>query len=132
MKQNDNSRPGADRNGKSWCKAESRVILEHKEWSDAEIAEYIGRTIAAVRAQRSKLGQGHKRAKAAPKPLFNEFAWHQADEINQITLEIEGTKITVWSNTHVLGANIWRAFQNKGLSTEDYKAWKIGVTAGAK
>lgn len=127
---NNLTRAGADRNGRPWCRAELQTMLDSKDLSDHDIAALLGRTMAAVRTQRHKLGQGRKLVKA-PKPLFDEFAFQTSDTIKRVTVEIDGTKITVWSNTNVLLPTIWKAFRAKGLSADDYHAWKIGVTAGA-
>lgn len=126
---NDSTRPSADRIGLTWSRDEIKFVEECKDLSDQNIAVALRRTISAVRAQRCKLGQGHKRAKVV-KPLFNEFAIHREDGIKNPTVDMRENKIIVWCNTHTLWANIWKAFIDAGLADEDYKAWVIGVTAG--
>lgn len=127
---NDRTRAQADKDGLPWTAEEDKVI---KAWSmagetDERIALYLKRTMNGVRGRRARLGI-NKRAKAAPKPLFNEFMWHQEDTIKKTTVSITFKKITVFSNTNVLWANIHKAFIAADLTDEDYKAWKIGVLA---
>ncbi len=54
----------------------------------------------------------------------------KGDTIKAITVVTDRSKITVYSNTNTLWIEILMAFEDKGLTLDDFNAWKIGVTAG--
>lgn len=56
-KQNDASRISAKNNGKEWTSAELAVVARH-DLSYKQIAEMLGRTLAAVNGQRTKMHRG--------------------------------------------------------------------------
>jgi hypothetical protein len=127
---NDRTRPQADRNGCVWERHEEQFIRDNLHLSDTEIALELKRTMKSVIRRRLFYLGLNKNGKAAPpKPLYNEFVHHYNDLIKQVSVIADGNKITVWSNTNTLWVNIHKAFIAQGFTDEDYKAWKIGVTA---
>ena len=123
--------------GSGWTEEEDNLIKTRTRdvWTDEAMALVLKRTMQSVRGRRTRVLGLMKRAanatpKAAPKPIYDQFEWHVRPEIKSITVETKGTKITVWSKSGVPLALIWDAFMVKGLTAEDYKAWKIGVTTG--
>jgi len=121
---------GADRRGLEWTREEIEFLTKEKRLSDGQIAAYLKRTLGSVRSCRRRLGLGRKRGKAA-KPLYSEFTWFKDSRIEGITVETEGNKISVFSPPRALWVNIHKAILAKGLTGEDYQAWKAGATAGA-
>jgi len=131
---NDKTRPQADRNGMVWTYDEDTYIgeatLEGK--TDSEMALHLKRTMKSVRFHRGSVLGINKQAapeQIAPKPLFNEYGQYRDDTITCVTVYTIGTKIMVYCNTHPQWNSILCAFRDAGLTDDDYKAWKIGVTA---
>jgi len=133
VKANNLTVPGADRNGLPWEKNEHKFIADRKDLSDHDIAVHLKRTISGVRACRKRIGAGRKRVKATPKPIYDCFEWNQRPEIKRITVEARASTstITVWSKTGTHLMHVANAFVGASLTKDDFKAWKIGVTAGA-
>jgi len=129
VKRNDASRPQADRIGQLWTDAEDTYIKDnHLNTTDAVMARHLRRTLKAVRRRRLFVLEINKDATPEPKVLLDTFERVSNDQIKVVTLSVEGTKVTVFCNTNTLWTNIWRAFKNEGLTDDDYKAWKVGVT----
>lgn len=129
VKRNDVSRPQADRNGQPWTNAEDTYIRENWETTtDMVMARQLKRTLKSVRRRRLFVLSINKNAEPGPKILLDTFERVSNDQIKAITLNIEGSKVTVFCNTNTLWANIWRAFKEEGLTDDDYQAWKVGVT----
>lgn len=129
VKRNNSSRPQADRIGQPWTDAEDTYIKDNQaSMTDIAMARQLKRTLKAVRRRRLFVLNINKLAEPEPRMLLDMFAQQRGDEIKVITVVVEGTKVTVFCNTNTLWANIWKAFKNEGLTDDDYKAWKVGVT----
>lgn len=127
--ENDRTRPQADRIGLRWIKEEDKFIQDnYKTMTDGEMATKLKRTLKSVRRHRLFTLELNKYEQPAPKVLLDTFAWVKGDEIKAITLVVEGSKVTVFSNTNALWVNIWKAFKDEGWDDDDYQAWKVGVT----
>jgi len=130
---NDKTRAQADRNGLPWTLEEDdyiRVLVQEGK-TDGEMALLLGRTMKSVRGHRVRALGISKRAKEAPKPVYDHFVWHVRPEIKVISVDVRITTIAVWSKSGVRQADIMKAFEAAGLTADDHKAWYIGVTAGA-
>ena len=128
VKRNDGSRPGADRNGQSWTAAEDAYIRDNfQTTTDPAMARQLKRTLKAVSRRRLFVLNVNKQVKPE-QILLDTFERVSNDQIKAVTLNVEGSKVTVFCNTNTLWANIWRAFRNEGLTDDDYNAWKVGVT----
>ncbi|KKN53719.1 hypothetical protein LCGC14_0599740 [marine sediment metagenome] len=123
----------ADRTGWDWTDEEDQVVRAKTEdgWTDESIAYHLKRSLSSVRTHRCRVLGINKRAKAAPKPVLNEFVHVKEDVIKKVTIHIDKAKITVYSNTHTPPSKIGQAFVDKGLTAGDYQAWRVGGSAGA-
>jgi hypothetical protein len=129
VKRNDGSRRRADRIGQPWTDAEDTYIKDnHTNVTDIAMARQMRRTLKAVGRRRLFVLNINKQAKPEPRVVYSRFAQHRENGIMTITVGVVGDSITVFCNTNTLWANIWKAFKEKGLTDDDYKAWKVGVT----
>lgn len=125
------SRIRAHRDGLEYTEDELKIIkrMTQEGRTDEYIGLQLGRSMLSVRGRRTRLGI-NKRVKAAPKPVFNEFVHIKEDVIKAVTVYCDGSKLTVYSNTNARAADIQKAFEDRGLTVDDCKAWRIGVAAG--
>ena len=125
----------ADRNGLPWTPDEDTFIKKSCEagWTDERMALHLKRTLMSVRNRRARVLGINKRLQAAPKPLYCDFGLRREKLINQITVvpDDKRKRILVYCNTATTWDAIRAAFLQKGLTVDDFKAWMVGVTAGA-
>ncbi len=132
---NTSTQSQADRSGCDWTNEEDETIkvMTADGFTDTSMARVLKRSLSSVRTRRCRILGLNKRAKAAPKVIYNSFEWHVRCEIKRITVEARASTstITVWCGIHTPWPNIRKAFIAVGLTTDDFSVWRIGATAGA-